>query len=616
MKHFLSLLTMLLFFTVMVYSQVEGNSKNKTVKNSSLNSFENFYSLSEKYCEIDSARAYKYANKALQIAKKNNSLKQKVFCYERISKIAITHNDIRKQIAFADSCFVVANTSKDDELLAHANYVQAYKYSAVGEKEKFIATMLKALAFFEKEKKDYHKMVSGYGNLSLYFKNQGNIIGQKKYATIALALAKESKNNDHIAQALNIWATLLYHEVNMNQPDPILLDSATNCYLKAIHLLENGGVENIKSFEYAKYHLNLSNLYVNFFSDTRRAKTIAYLDKSESICIKINDPEILMAMYGQKVQFNINTKNIKGTEVILEKIKECIDKQPGIEPSYKVALYYNYLDIASLKNDFNTYKKYFKLYDDAMYEVIDKENRDKEYNATIRFETDQKNAQIDLLTATSSLRKKLNYVLVSLFGIILLTMFFMFRSYKSRQREQIIKQELLQKQKEEAELYAKLQEQEAKQVGIEKQMEQQQKEQFQKQFMTSILQMERKNEILTDLKSTINENEWIQKSPEIKKINKIIDHGFALDDDFENFKMNFENVYPSFFTQLQQKAQGELSQLDLKYCAYINMGLSNKEIANLLHIEPTSVRMTRYRLKQKLALEKEEDLNGFISTLS
>ena len=42
------------------------------------------------------------------------------------------------------------------------------------------------------------------------------------------------------------------------------------------------------------------------------------------------------------------------------------------------------------------------------------------------------------------------------------------------------------------------------------------------------------------------------------------------------------------------------------------MALSTKEIANLLFIDPASVRITRYRIKQKLNLSKEEDLTKYI----
>lgn len=36
-------------------------------------------------------------------------------------------------------------------------------------------------------------------------------------------------------------------------------------------------------------------------------------------------------------------------------------------------------------------------------------------------------------------------------------------------------------------------------------------------------------------------------------------------------------------------------------------------MANLMNVAPKSVRMTRYRLKQKLGLSKDEDLASFLS---
>jgi DNA-binding NarL/FixJ family response regulator len=45
------------------------------------------------------------------------------------------------------------------------------------------------------------------------------------------------------------------------------------------------------------------------------------------------------------------------------------------------------------------------------------------------------------------------------------------------------------------------------------------------------------------------------------------------------------------------------------------MGLTNKEIASRLAVEAKSIRMARYRLKQKLNLQKEESLDVFLATL-
>ena len=50
----------------------------------------------------------------------------------------------------------------------------------------------------------------------------------------------------------------------------------------------------------------------------------------------------------------------------------------------------------------------------------------------------------------------------------------------------------------------------------------------------------------------------------------------------------------------------------LKYCAYIYLQMSTKQIAQVLHVEAQSVRMFKYRLKQKFSLPKEADLETFL----
>jgi DNA-binding CsgD family transcriptional regulator len=58
-----------------------------------------------------------------------------------------------------------------------------------------------------------------------------------------------------------------------------------------------------------------------------------------------------------------------------------------------------------------------------------------------------------------------------------------------------------------------------------------------------------------------------------------------------------------------------LSRLDLKHCSYISIGLTNKEIAQHLGIAPKSILMARYRIKLKLGLGKEDDLDEYIGKL-
>ena len=86
------------------------------------------------------------------------------------------------------------------------------------------------------------------------------------------------------------------------------------------------------------------------------------------------------------------------------------------------------------------------------------------------------------------------------------------------------------------------------------------------------------------------------------------------DNQWENFRVHFERVHPSFFTRLKEKSS-ELSTNDLRHCAYIKMGLKRSEIAHLLNIIPKSVQISRIRLKKKLQIPQSSDLMEFITNL-
>jgi DNA-binding CsgD family transcriptional regulator len=143
---------------------------------------------------------------------------------------------------------------------------------------------------------------------------------------------------------------------------------------------------------------------------------------------------------------------------------------------------------------------------------------------------------------------------------------------------------------------------------------QKEKEQTQKELINSVLHLEKKNEILNELKEKLLVQNKEQHATINNAIFKTIDAGLAIDDDFEKFKNNFNTIYPDFFNRLQEKANLSLTQLDLKYCGFILMKVTNKEMASQMNVEPKSIRMARYRIKQKLQLSKEEDLDEFIQS--
>jgi DNA-binding response OmpR family regulator/DNA-binding CsgD family transcriptional regulator len=95
----------------------------------------------------------------------------------------------------------------------------------------------------------------------------------------------------------------------------------------------------------------------------------------------------------------------------------------------------------------------------------------------------------------------------------------------------------------------------------------------------------------------------------IEEINKQIkEHSW------ENFEQKFADLNPGFMNLLGKKFP-QLTPTERKLCCLIRMGLSSKEISAITFQESSSVDVGRYRLRQKLGLEKDVNLVSFLFDL-
>ncbi len=84
-----------------------------------------------------------------------------------------------------------------------------------------------------------------------------------------------------------------------------------------------------------------------------------------------------------------------------------------------------------------------------------------------------------------------------------------------------------------------------------------------------------------------------------------------MDTMWKEFFIHFEEVHPEFLKSL--KSRYDITQHDLKICAFLKMNLSNKEICQLMNINPTTVRVNIHRIKKKLNIPKETSVVDFFS---
>ena len=103
-----------------------------------------------------------------------------------------------------------------------------------------------------------------------------------------------------------------------------------------------------------------------------------------------------------------------------------------------------------------------------------------------------------------------------------------------------------------------------------------------------------------------------QPKHKVKKIIRTIDQNIKLENEWINFRMQFERIHPQFIKRLENDYP-KLNTRELRHCSYLRMRLSNKEIARIQNVGLKSVEMTNYRLKKKLGLEPSMTLSEFLN---
>ena len=80
---------------------------------------------------------------------------------------------------------------------------------------------------------------------------------------------------------------------------------------------------------------------------------------------------------------------------------------------------------------------------------------------------------------------------------------------------------------------------------------------------------------------------------------------------WDEFDKRFVDVNKGFYKNLKTNYP-ELTPTELKHCALIKLNFSAKEMAQLLNISVNGVNTSRYRIRKKLKLERDENLTTVI----
>ncbi|MEO0897303.1 MAG: triple tyrosine motif-containing protein [Bacteroidota bacterium] len=135
------------------------------------------------------------------------------------------------------------------------------------------------------------------------------------------------------------------------------------------------------------------------------------------------------------------------------------------------------------------------------------------------------------------------------------------------------------------------------------------------ELASTTMHLVQKSELIQKIRKDLEKVE--KNSPDsdtrksIRSIIHLLQYDSTLDQEWEQFTQTFNQVHQDFLNRIKS-AFPQLTPKDQKLCAYLRMNLSTKEIAPLMNISVRGVEISRYRLRKKMELDKEVNLNEFM----
>lgn len=100
----------------------------------------------------------------------------------------------------------------------------------------------------------------------------------------------------------------------------------------------------------------------------------------------------------------------------------------------------------------------------------------------------------------------------------------------------------------------------------------------------------------------------------LQQVSRKISQNLAQEDYWEDFLKKFKRIDPYFIQKITIKC-ADISPSELRMAALIRFGIGTKHAASLLNISEDGVKKSRYRLRKRLDLMSEENLDLYLQTL-
>ena len=550
-------------------------------------------------CELNrrDPRVFDWANESIRIARLTGNGREESVALKNLGIAHGFKNDYDAALNTLLESLTLAEKIHDWNISGDASTnIGTIYYVVLSNYEKALNYYLKALNFYERaqNKKGIASALSGLGITYTHEKKFNQAL-----ETLDRSLAiYEELNEQREIPKIHVNIANAYKEMNDHAKALAYLNKATDEFTasqnsrgKAHALYKLAEIHRIeKNYDLAINNLNEA-LALNTNTDHQNS-IVECLAELGFTYLDMNQP-LKAEPYFQRVV------SIAGD----------IHKNESLSTAYeKLAL------ISEIKGDYKNAYRYLanhKLYYDSIFSA-EKQKQIEEMQT--RFDTEKKEQEIVVLKQ----EKALNHIYLFIAAGLILSITVISLLIFNRQKLKILSErQLAETENQLNEERKTLLEAELKNKELSEQQLHTQLEYKNKELASYTLNLIQKNEILHNLKESVDE---IRNTPEAQikqKLNSlasIVNYSFHLDREWENFKMHFEQVHQNFFKRLLE-LYPDLSANDLKLCSLIKLNLDNRGIAAILNISQESAKVARHRLRKKLDLPADQTLIAFFNSL-
>lgn len=592
MKKIVFLLIALLSFAVLYGQGKEEKNSNADINRIILheNRFDKLIDLAKSYMKTNPEFAFNCAYKANDIAKQTNDKKKSAYSRIIIGDIFNENKSYSIAISYYEKAI--------QELLTIKDYETIYKI------------YIKIAKLYQNNEFDYKWSIEAMNNAvnNAQMTNNESFIIDANLAYADIFLAQKNYNS-----ALTYYNKILKHKANNNTIEQIAKTISNKAYIYIIKKEYNEALLLIDS----SLKISLRNSYNDLIINNYGLKATIFDS------LKVVDSA--KKYYHKAIELSYSTHNYENCGKFMydlgmlnknnNNIKEAIDIFIILSDSTEYYRNYNicynsYYQLSKCYAILGNYEKAYKFFDkyDIFYTEADKHKNEKKIkdihtNYLLSANIEELKAK-EIETNKAKISKQNMIMFISL-GIVLLLMLIIITILSNRNKD------LYHKNKEMA------YEQQLKLDKMENDLMEIQLRNNKESLINLALHFKSYIEFLNPLKAKLKE---IIDSPENETKNKIknlyveMQNNNGLFNNTENLYNQINDIYKDFIDRLEQKYP-TITKSEKRLCAMLYINMSSKEIAVISNTTIRSVETSRYRLRKKFNLSRDEDMVNFLRTI-